>query len=108
MSKSYRKQPFMACNGSHSAKSDKVRAHRGERRTYKRYLYIALINGTLEEFLLPHKLQCPWNEVYSWFRDGKKKYQGLDASDWQRYLESGGVGHFGLWPPTWYQHMMRK
>jgi hypothetical protein len=74
MSRSYRK-PFAAITGTVSAKDDKIRAARGARRTQDGYLRKVLQGDLLDQFLLPHRLECSWNEVYSWTRDGKQRLQ---------------------------------
>ena len=121
MSRSFKKQPFMAICGNGSAKQDKTIAHRGERRAQRAAICKAVIEDDFENFLLPHRLECSGNEVYSWGRDGNQLYQGLDAKDWVGHHEAifGGThGWLGLscyqnsdyevWPPMWYQRMMRK
>jgi len=42
MSRSYKKQPFMAICGNGSAKQDKIQAHRGERAAHKRAIHKAM------------------------------------------------------------------
>ncbi len=74
MSRSYRK-PYAAITGTVSAKDDKIRAARGVRRTQDGYLRKILQGDLLDEFLIPHRLECSWNEVYSWTRDGKQRLQ---------------------------------
>jgi len=71
MSKSYRR-PYASVTGNHSAKQDKILAHRGERRAQN---YAIRTCQDWEEFLLPHKRECHWNNVYSWSRDGKQRLQ---------------------------------
>jgi hypothetical protein len=71
MSRSYRR-PYAAVTGVRSAKQDKILAHRGERRAHRDALRTAV---DFEDFLLPHRLECAWNEVYSWGRDGHQRYQ---------------------------------
>jgi hypothetical protein len=106
MSRSFKHQPFMAVCGNGSAKQDKVMAHRGVRRTQKAYIRSTF---EYEDFLLPHRLECPWNETYSWGRDGHQTWHGVDDWDWQRYLKHGPLDkHYGVWPPRWYARMMRK
>jgi hypothetical protein len=96
MSRSYRHQPFIAIiGGGKSAKEDKVLAHRGERRTQNRALYAAFKANDFEDFLIPHMYECPWNEVYSWRRDGNQQYCGPNDF-WAKY------------DPDWYLKMMRK
>ena len=74
MSRSYRK-PYAAVTGTVSAKDDKIRAARGVRRVHKRYLRKVLQGDLLDQFLIPHRLECSWNEVYTWTRDGKQRLQ---------------------------------
>jgi hypothetical protein len=116
MSRSYKHQPFAAICGNNSAQYDKTLAARGVRRAHRQALHIALHT---EEFdvVLPHRLQCAHNEVYSWNRDGHQTWQGLDHHDWFRYVEANDPTswlydwkqeHFGTWPPQWYKEMMRK
>ncbi len=66
MSRSYRR-PFAAVTGVASAKDDKRLAHRGVRRKQNLALKISLDYETL---LLPHPLECPWNNPWVWSRDG--------------------------------------
>ena|SRR5579872_1755409 len=71
MSRSYRK-PYCSICGAASAKSDKRLAARGVRRKQNLALATAI---DYEGFLLPHKFECAWNEVYAWSRDGRQTYQ---------------------------------
>jgi hypothetical protein len=66
MSRSYRR-PFAAITGLASAKSDKQMAHRGVRRKQNLELKTC---GDLDNLLLPHLLECHWNNTYCWGRDG--------------------------------------
>jgi len=116
MSRSYKKQPFAAITGCESAKRDKQIAHRAERRTHKKALRIALLNDALEDYLPPHIYECHHNEVWSWVRDGKQRYCGLTAKDYNRYLRANNDPtymwyadeYWTCWPPMWYFCMMRK
>lgn len=74
MSRSYRR-PYAAVTGTVSAKDDKIRAARGVRHVQNCYLRKILHGDLLDQFLIPHRLECPWNEVYSWRRDGKQRLQ---------------------------------
>jgi hypothetical protein len=74
MSRSYRK-PYAAVTGTVSAKDDKIRAARRVRHVQKYYLRKILLHDLLDQFLIPHRLDCPGNEVYSWRRDGKQRLQ---------------------------------
>lgn len=71
MSRSYRK-PYAAITGTASAKEDKIRAARGVRRAQNYYLRRILQHDLLDQLLIPHRLECSWNEVYSWTRDGNQ------------------------------------
>jgi len=79
MSRSYRR-PFAAITGLGSARSDKQLAHRGVRRKQNLALKTAQDHNNL---LLPHVLECPWNNTYAWGRDGGQCYLGymLRAQD---------------------------
>jgi hypothetical protein len=103
MSRSFKHQPFQAITGASSAQNDKTRAARSVRRTHRRVLHIALKSGDYD-VLLPHRLGCPWNNTYSWGRDGHQYYQALDDRAWQMFLED----YTETWPPQWYTKMMRK
>lgn len=113
MSRSYKNEPFQAICGNRSAKQDKTRAHRGERCAHRHAIKTAL---DFEDFLLPHKYECTWNETYCWGRDGKQNYCGLTAKDWGCYVKAINDPYdlwyndprFVVWPPVWYQVMMRK
>jgi hypothetical protein len=69
MSKSYRR-PYASVTGNRSAKQDKILAHRGERRAQNFALRVC---QDWEEFFLPHKRECHWNNVYAWSRDGRQR-----------------------------------
>jgi len=72
MSRSYRR-PYAAITGTASAKSDKQLAHRGVRRKQNLTLNIC---ADFENLLLPHHLECAWNNNYCWGRDGAQSYLG--------------------------------
>jgi hypothetical protein len=98
----------MAITGNPSAQDDKTRAARSVRRTHRRVLYSAIKLGDYD-VLLPKQKECAGNNTYSWTRDGKQQYQGLDNRDWQRFLEAKSEeDYFGTWPPQWYILMLRK
>lgn len=114
MSRSFKKKPFMAITGAHSAKEDKKMAHRGVRRTHNRVLALAIHENDFEDVILPHKRECRWNNVYSWSRDGKQHYMVPSARDYGSHCLSKLPGYEYLrhrrevWPPPWYEEMMRK
>lgn len=112
MSRSRKKNPFAAiCGGS--SHYDKQLAARGVRRRQNQFLRT---HRDPDAFIIPHRLECSHNEVYSWNRDGHQVYQGLDAGDWNAYQRVAqgldrdcfSLRHYGTWPPVWYEHMMRK
>jgi hypothetical protein len=71
MSRSTRR-PFAAITGTASAKDDKRMAHRGVRR--KQNLAIKIC-ADYESLLIPHELECAWNNNYCWGRDGAQSDQ---------------------------------
>lgn len=103
MSGSYKKQPFMSVCGNSSAKRDKVRAHKGQRRTNNRIIKSSLKYRDFDELSFPHRIECPHNKVCVWVRDGKQIYQTPTQDDWLDYLDGKDS-----WPPMWYKQMMRK
>jgi hypothetical protein len=83
MSRSYRR-PFAAITGTASAKDDKRMAHRGVRRKQNFALKIC---ADYEDFLVPHRLECAWNDTWCWDRDGAQGYRGSmhhSADEWDR------------------------
>jgi hypothetical protein len=72
MSRSYRR-PYAAITGLASAKSDKQLAHRGVRRKQNLALKTCLDYDT---FLVPHRLECHWNNTYNWACDDSLGYVG--------------------------------
>jgi hypothetical protein len=79
MSRSFRR-PYAAITGTASAKSDKQLAHRGVRRKQDLTIKTCL---DFEDLILPHALECPWNNTWCWGRDGAQHYLGSmrDAED---------------------------
>jgi hypothetical protein len=74
MSRSYRK-PYTAVTGTSSARDDKIRAARAVRHVQNRYLRQIRHADLHDQFLIPHRLECPSNEVYAWKRDGKQQLE---------------------------------
>lgn len=73
MSKSYRR-PYSPVTGVRSAHEDKTVAARAVRRTQDHTLRNAFAHGVdWDEVLIPHRLECPHNEVYGWSRDGHQR-----------------------------------
>jgi hypothetical protein len=62
MSRSYR-SPFAAVTGARSAADDKRLAARGVRRKQNQWLRKRV---DFDDAIVPHRLECPWNEVYCW------------------------------------------
>src|SRR5215469_5283110 len=92
MSRSYRR-PYAAGTGAVPATDDKRLAARGVRHTQNQWLRTTI---DFEEAMVPHKLECAWNEVYNWKRDGAQHLQLPDARDWSRYcLEKNGLHPYG-------------
>lgn len=79
MSRSYRR-PFAAITGLASAKRDKQMAHRGVRRKQNLALKTC---ADYDNLLIPHRLECAWNNNYCWGRDGAQTYLGsmCDSED---------------------------
>ena len=90
MSRSYRK-PAHAVTSCSSAKDDKRHAARGVRRRQNQYLRDSQIANYWDEFLIPHKYECSFNETYCWGRDGCQslrfppKYGGYSGLAEERY-----------------------
>ena len=72
MSRSMRR-PLAAITGFFSAKWDKQMAHRGVRRKQNLVLKTC---ADYENLLIPHRLECHWNDTYNWGRDGAQTYLG--------------------------------
>jgi hypothetical protein len=92
VSRSYRR-PFAAITGLASAKIDKQMAHRGVRRQQNHALKTCADH---ENLLIPHRLECHWNDTYNWGRDGAQCYLGR--------MRDSGEGYFR----KWYQKVLRK
>jgi hypothetical protein len=83
MSRSYRR-PYAAITGLTSAKSDKQLAHRGVRRKQNHALKIC---ADYENLLVPHRLECYWNNTYNWGRDGAQCYLAWMRDSPQKYFQ---------------------
>jgi hypothetical protein len=92
MSRSYRR-PYAAITGLASAKNDKQMAHRGVRRKQNLALKVC---PDFENFLIPHRLECHWNDTYSWGRDGAQCYLGSMCDSQDDYSQ------------RYYRKMLRK
>ena len=83
MSRSTRR-PYAAITGTASAKDDKRMAHRGVRRKQDLALKIC---ADFEDLVVPHRLECAWNNNCCWDRDGAQSYFGSmrsSADEWAR------------------------
>lgn len=69
MSHSYRK-PYSSACGYACNSADKRMAARGVRRTQNVYLRTQIKYNEFDDFLIPHRLESPWNNTYSWSSDG--------------------------------------
>ncbi|MGD0438744.1 MAG: hypothetical protein ABSB86_19960 [Bryobacteraceae bacterium] len=92
MSRSYRR-PYAAITGLASAKCDKQLAHRGVRRKQNLALKVC---PDFENLLIPHRLECHWNDTYNWGRDGAQCYLGSMC-----YAQDG-------YSQRYYRKMLRK
>jgi hypothetical protein len=92
MSRSYRR-PYAAITGNASAKDDKRMAHCGVRRKQNLALKTC---ADYENFLLPHRFECAWNNTYSWGRDGGQ----IDYSFWRNSNDE--------WCQQYYRKLQRK
>lgn len=101
MSRSRKKHPFQSVCATN--RDDKPMASRGIRRTFRRALHVM---DDPDEFLSPHRFECPHNNTYSWGRDGGQIYQGLTGR--KSYFYGEGSILYDGWPPKWYLDMMRK
>jgi hypothetical protein len=72
MSRSWRR-PYAAITGLASAKGDKQLANRGVRREQNHALKTCT---DFENLLLPHRLECHWNNSYNWGRGGAQCFLG--------------------------------
>jgi hypothetical protein len=83
MSRSIRR-PFAAITGAASAKQDKHMAHRGVRSKQDLALKTC---ADYESLLIPHELECTWNNNWCWGRDGAQCYRGSmrhSPDEWDR------------------------
>jgi len=83
MSRSTRR-PFAAITGTASAKDDKRMAHRGVR--HKQDLALKIC-ADFEDLVVPHRLECTWNNNYCWGRDGAQLYHSsarFSDDEWDR------------------------
>jgi hypothetical protein len=113
VSRSYR-APYASVTGVRSAADDKRFAARGVRRKQNQWLRET---ADFEDAIVPHRFECPWNDVYSWDRDGKQSLQVLDDRDWSRHcLQQNGLHPYessrwrdrNEWPPRWFERLQRQ
>lgn len=83
MSRSHRR-PYAAITGLASAKDDKRLANRGVRRKQNLALKVCI---DYENLLLPHPLECSWNNTWCWDRDGTQcdwSYLRYSNDEWDQ------------------------
>ena len=95
MSRSYRK-PYSAITGTNSAKQDKIFAHRAERRAQNLAIKLCL---DWDEFLIPDKLECSYNDPWGWGRDGKQSLHFPPNPNEFKHDEE-----FNIW---WYEYQVK-
>ena len=121
MSRSTRK-PYSAVTGVRSAKKYKQQAARGLRRKQNQWLRTSDCQN--EHSLIPHRLECTWNQVYCWGRDGSQRYSVPTRREWsefrrleqglfrdpreENYLKKHASARPNVWPPVWYVELTRK
>ena len=86
MSRSYRK-PYCAVTGVYTdSHDDKKHAARCVRRSQDAWVRDVLAQRIdPDEVPVPDRLECKYNDVWSWGRDGHKRLQTPDAYAWSRY-----------------------
>jgi hypothetical protein len=108
VSRSYRK-PYCAVTGADSAADDKRVARRGVRRTQNQALreFVAH-DDDWDEFIMPVRYECPWNNTYSWGRDGKQRLQYEPVLDynWHWSFMTAEEAYERDW--NWYRKLCRK
>lgn len=92
MSRSYRR-PYAAITGTASAKDDKRVAQQGVRRKQNLALKTC---PDYEDLLLPHRLECAWNDTWVWGRDGSQ----IDRSHLRHATDERSLNY--------YRKLMRK
>jgi hypothetical protein len=110
VSRSYRK-PYAPVTLAESAKEDKRIAARAVRRAQNRWVR-TLNDEDRDAEPIPHFRECPHNDVWGWSRDGKQRFQ----SPFDRELTTFHPARQGvvqdkrtnIWPPLWYQKLLRK
>jgi hypothetical protein len=107
MGKSYRK-PYSAITGVRSAAYDKMVARRCWRRAQNQTLRECI---DYEELVMPKRLEAPFNNVYSWNRDGKQTLQFPPKPHvegiWNGYKITGP--HSFRWRNLeWYERIQKK
>jgi len=102
VSRSYRK-PYTAVTGTKSAHDDKKFVARGLRRSQNQWLHIL---QDANEALVPHRLECAYNNTYNWERDGRQHLVFPDSQEsihfdfmycyWGQ-LKKGNLRTLGAW-----------
>jgi hypothetical protein len=114
MSRSYRK-PYTSVTGVYTGSGDDKRV---ARRLVRRAENRAINNcQDFENFLLPHKYECSYNDPWGWGRDGKQYLCVPTSDDWSRHclsviegscMSRWGMAYYAVWPPEWKDKLTRK
>ena len=93
MSKSYRKPYYTWTSVRSSAHDDKTTAARGMRRAQEQSLREAIAHGgDWDEWMIPVRSECTYNNVYSWRRDGRQFPFKWNHNDFNPYwLQRNGL-----------------
>ena len=86
-----------------SVKRYKVRAHRGQRRKQNQALRHA---RDYEDLLLPHKLECPGNDIYEWKMDGRQFLHFPPTRGWRLFIS--GDPQSERFEEEWFQREVRE
>lgn len=89
MSRSYRKPYYTWTSVRASAHDDKTTAARGVRRAQEQSLREAIREDDWDEWLIPVREECTYNNVYSWRRDGKQFPFCWNHNDFNPYWIQG-------------------
>ena len=87
MSRSYRK-PYATICGHRSAADDKRVARRSVRHKENQTIRESV---DWDEFLIPERYECAYNDTWCWARDGKQRLQTINHNDLNPYWVSSSV-----------------
>ena len=108
MSRSTRR-PYTAVTGVSSAKQDKQRARQSVRTVEHQRLRTTTDYDTL---LMPHRLECAWNDPWTWQRDGRKR-RGVPpersrSAGWYAARDPKVFDQWFEWQLRYYRKLHRK